>query len=173
VPVHAPWDATRYVVSIRPVDALDADVLRAFYAGLSPASRRRRFFGSGAVPTLHQCRRFTELGHAGFVAVLVGPGPCDGDVIGHLGLEPLGDGREEIEVVVADQYQHRHIARDLVLAGLQSARRRGVRELRGIFLLRNEPLLRLLRHLPGARLRVTGEDIAECSIALRPAPSAA
>lgn len=167
VRIRPPWDASRYRVSIRPIDTTDAEALTSFYAGLSPASRRRRFLGSGAAPTPHQCRRFTEPGHAGFVAALRGSGPCDGDVIGHLCLEPFGDGREEVAVAVADGFQHRHIGRELLGAALGSARRRGVREIRGTFYLGNGPLLGLLRHLPGLRIRTIGEGLAECSILVR------
>lgn len=166
--IQAPWDASRYRVSIRPVDTTDAEALTSFYAGLPAASRQLRFLGSSAAPPLHQCRRFAGHADSGLVAVLNGAGPCDGDLIGHLCLEPLGEGREEIAVAVADGYQHRRIASGLVSAALKAARRRGVREVRGIFFLRNGPLLRLLRHLPGARLQVFGDGLAECRIKLRP-----
>jgi hypothetical protein len=109
--VRLPWDASRYAVLIRPIDRTDADALMAFYAGLSSASRRRRFLGSGAAPSLRQCRLLTEAPHGGFVAELRGSGPCDRDVIGHLCLEPLVKDREVMAVAVGDHYQHPHVGR--------------------------------------------------------------
>lgn len=132
---------------IRPVRAGDAAAISAFYAGLTPDSRRTRFFGTCRSISDLQAQRFAraeEHGGSGWLAL-----DGEGTVIGHLCLEPLGAGSgpvEEIAVAVAEAWRGRGLGRTLLDAGIESARRRGVRALEATMLTGNHPIHALLEH---------------------------
>lgn len=164
-------------IEIRPVDAADTEGLRSFYADLSAESRRARFLGSRAGLSEHQCRSFCGVDHEhreGFVAVLAGAHPRDGEIVGHACLEPSGerDGAE-IAVAVADAFQGQGIGRALVRVAAGWARRRGLRELRATAFASNARILGLLRSFPfSARLREADAGIVELVIPLDGEPLA-
>ena len=140
----APW---RPVVSIRRIEASDADDLATFYAGLSDESRRTRFFCSSRGITLAQARAFASVDHRvadGFVAVLGTAGPDDGRIVGHVCLEPNGDGTDEVAVAVADALQGQRIGTRLLRAAVRSATDRGVTGLTASLLGGNAAMRRLL-----------------------------
>lgn len=133
---------------IRHVRRDDGPAIAAFYAALSPESRRTRFFGTFLEITDVAARRFAgarERGGDGWVAVA-----GRGVIIGHLCLEPLvaeRDGRvEEVAVAVADRSRGHGIGRRLLDAAIVSARRRGVVALDATMLTGNHPIHALLEH---------------------------
>jgi acetyltransferase len=134
-------------VTIRPIDPADADGLCAFYRALSPRSRYARFLGIGAGIGDGAVRHFTDVDHGasdGLVAVLHEPGPADGTIVGHLCLEPDGAGRNELAIVVADEFRQLGIGKALVQRGVESARRRGIHRLAATMFATNVPMRHLM-----------------------------
>ena len=101
-------------VRVRRVRPDDAAKLVAFYRRLSPESWRRRFLGYATIGAdmLGQLCGPDHLHAEGFVAELVGS-PGDGQIVGHLCLEPVEQGAIEVAVAVADAYQRMGIGRRL------------------------------------------------------------
>ncbi|HLE89281.1 MAG TPA: GNAT family N-acetyltransferase [Candidatus Limnocylindria bacterium] len=132
---------------IRPIRRGDAPGLVAFYAALSAESRRSRFFGACRSISDLQAQRFARVrrrGGDGWVAV-----DPEGQIIGHVCLEPLPTRRERVEEIaaaVADAWRGRGIGRALVDAGIASARRRGVVALEATMLTGNQAIHALLEH---------------------------
>ena len=168
-----PRRASRPVVSIRQIEARDVDGLAAFYAGLSDESRRTRFFCSSRGITAGQARRFATVDHRsadGFVAVVRAAGPDDGRIVGHLCLEPNGDGTDEVGVAVADAFQGQRVGTRLMRAAVASARRRGVASLTASLLCGNVGMRRLLAGA-GLPLVERGHDGAVAAFVLPVAPA--
>ena len=137
----------RPAVSIRQIEASDADDLAAFYAALSDESRRTRFFCSSRGISLAQARAFAAVDHRtadGLVAVLATRGADDGRIVAHLCLEPNGDGTDEMAVAVADAVQGWGIGTRLMRAAVASAEARGTMGLTVSLLSGNVPMRRLL-----------------------------
>jgi acetyltransferase len=135
------------VVSIRPIEASDADGLATFYATLSDDSRRKRFLCSSRGLTVGQARSFASVDHRtaeGFVAVTHGSAIPDGPIVGHVCLVPNGDGTEEVAIAVADAVQGQGIGTRLMRAAVASAVERGVRGLTASLLYDNGAMRRLL-----------------------------
>jgi len=132
-------------VRIRPVRPADADELRRFYAGLSGESRRRRLLGTRSGLTEAQANRLCAVDHVhadGFVATVASDG---GDrIVGHLCLEPVESGAEEVAVAVDDDWQRHGLGRALYGAALISAASRGVRRLEATLFAYNTALRCLL-----------------------------
>jgi GNAT superfamily N-acetyltransferase len=132
---------------IRAVRGADAAAIAAFYAGLTPESRRSRFLGA--------CRSISD-SQAGSFARAAEHGACGwlaldrhGTVVGHLCLEPLdppGDRVEEVGVAVAEAERGKGLGRALLDVAIASARRRGVRTLEATMLTGNQPIHALLEH---------------------------
>ena len=113
-------------IRVRRVCPTDAAELERFYADLSADSRATRFHGASRGIDPVQALRYAGADHVrrdGFVAV------ADGRIAGHLVLEPIGDGVEELAVAVDDRMQHHGVGTLLLGAALASARLRHVRQL--------------------------------------------
>jgi RimJ/RimL family protein N-acetyltransferase len=132
---------------IRPVRAGDGPAIAAFYAALSPESRRTRFFGSCRAISDLQSERFAcahEREASGWVAL-----DAEGRVVAHLCLEPLDRPRdriEEVAVAVAEDWRGRGLGHALLDGAIASARRRGVIALEATMLTGNHPIHALLEH---------------------------
>lgn len=133
---------------IRHVRPSDGPAIAAFYARLSPESRRSRFFGACRGIGELEAQRFArarQRGGDGFLAL-----GREGELIGHLCLEPTGERRggrvEEVAVAVAESSRGRNLGRDLLNAAIRSARRRGVVALEATMLTGNAPIHALLEH---------------------------
>lgn len=169
-----PTNATgkRARVSIRPIEAVDADGLSTFYATLGPASRARRFFGACRGISDADAERFASVDHVrddGFVAVLAEQGPADGQIVGHATLTTADDAPPEIAFAVADGWQGRGIGTDLLQAVLKAAQRRGHPRVSAMLLADNVAMRRLLARA-GRPWRVTGFDgsIIEVQVDVEP-----
>jgi GNAT superfamily N-acetyltransferase len=113
-------------VRVRRVCSGDAQQLESFYADLSAESRSLRFHGASHGIGHQRAETFAAADHQrrdGFVAV------ADGRIVGHLVLEPLGNGVEELAVAVDDRIQHQGVGTLLLAAAIASARLRHVRRL--------------------------------------------
>lgn len=168
--ISAVPDAPRPRVGVRAIRPTDAPELQRFYTGLSPESRRMRFFtiGSGLSPA--QSRAFCTTDHdhrEGFVAVALSGPNRDERIVGHLCLEPDGAEAAEVAIAVADEFQHHGIGRRLLLAGVAWARREHIARLTATMLAGNPAIHRLLAGL-GLPTRVTyaGAGLSEVTIDL-------
>lgn len=113
-------------IRVRRVAPGDASDLGRFYAELSAESRASRFHGACKGISHQQADRFAAADHRlrdGFVAV------ANGHIVGHLVLERLGHGVEELAVAVDDRFQHHGVGTLLLAAAIASARLRRVRRL--------------------------------------------
>ena len=156
-------------VSIRVIEPTDADPLRAFYAALSPESRRRRFLGASSGISKQQAERFAK--ELGVVAVLHEQGPDDGALVGHACLPLIEPGVAEAAVAVADAYQGAGIGRALLAAAVTEARESGIRRLVASMFADNAAIHRLLLGpgLPYRRLSAGGGvDALEIEVAAAP-----
>jgi GNAT superfamily N-acetyltransferase len=134
-------------VTIRAIESTDRDGLFDFYRRLSPDARRARFLGSGAVMSRRAADRFSTVDHRlgdGLVAILGEAGPLDGQIVGHLCLEPEDAVSEELAVAVADGLRGHGIGSALMREAVASARRRHVPRLHATLLAANVPMRRLL-----------------------------
>lgn len=153
-------------IRVRRVAPGDAPELARFYAELSPDSRASRFHGACRGIGHEQAEDFAAADHDrrdGFVAV------TDGRIVGHLVLEPLGGGTEEVAVAVDDRIRHHGVGTLLLAAGVASARLRQVACLVAWVRADNAPMRHLLatsRH----PLRLTWEGlVARYELAVPPA----
>jgi GNAT superfamily N-acetyltransferase len=138
----APEPLTPAVRRVRPSDWMS---LREFYAGLNPESRRARFLGTTAGLSDAQSLSFCTPDHVhgeGFVAL------ADEHVVGHLCLEPWGNGMLELAVAVADEVQGKGVGRRLFEAAIEWASRHGVTALVATAYADNTRVLRLLSSAP-------------------------
>ena len=128
-------------IRVRRVGPRDAQQIECFYADLSAESRFMRFHGASHGIRHQQAKTFAAADHRrrdGFVAV------ADGRIVGHLVLEPLGNGVEELAVAVDDRIQHHGVGTLLMAAAIASARLRHVRRLVAWVMLDNIAMARLL-----------------------------
>ena len=161
-------------VSIRRIRPSDIPALEQFYAGLSPESRRTRFFAVGTGLSHQQSVTFCTPDHdhrEGFVAIAHGRGHDDEHIVGHLCLEPAGVHVAEVAIAVADAVQHQGIGRRLMEAGVRWARAEGFTTLTATSYTGNAPIHRLLSGLGWpSHTRATGSGTEGVTIDLRAAP---
>lgn len=163
---------TRARVTIRPIEAVDAFGLSAFYASLSAESRARRFLGASRGISPADAARFASVDHRtedGYVAVVAEAGPDDGLIVGHATLTSNGAGTPpEIAFAVADGWQRRGIGTALLREMIGAAERRGIRRLECSVLADNLAMQRLLAH-GGWSSRVTAFDGSTLEVEIEPA----
>ncbi len=113
-------------IRVRRVAPGDVPDLERFYAELSADSRAARFHGACLGISHEQAERYAAADQRrrdGFVAL------AGGRIVGHLMLEPMAGGTEELALAVDDRLQHHGVGTLLVAAGLASARLRRIRRL--------------------------------------------
>ena len=153
-------------VRVRPVHPSDAAGEQAFVTTLSPQSRRRRFHGALRQLPSSVLQAMTSIDRRRSMALVAEAGCADGaarlvadaryvieDVIEDVIEERSRERRSaEFAIAVADDWQGVGLGRALMrqLAGLALAS--GLRELQGMVLADNVPMLALMQQL-GARLR--------------------
>lgn len=130
---------------VRAADDRDVDGLMALYEGLDDESRYRRFFS-----TYHPRRAFFERavaaptrGGVELVAVLSAPGATE-CVVAEAGYEPLPNGNGELAITV-DRHWRGWLGPFLLDALVEHAAAGGVPNLEAEVLVRNGPMLALLR----------------------------
>jgi N-acetylglutamate synthase-like GNAT family acetyltransferase len=113
-------------IRVRRVAPGDTGELERLYAELSAGSRVLRFHGASRGISHNQAEQFATADHRlrdGFVAV------AGGRIVGHIVLEPMGEGTEELGIAVDDVVQDHGVGSLLFGAALASARLRGVRRI--------------------------------------------
>lgn len=147
-------------VIVRPVLPRDAQAEQAFLAGLSAATRRRRFHLAVNELPPALLREFTEVDQFSHVALVAATVGADGAPALVADARYVIDGaraRADFAVAVADAWQGIGLGEALLRRLLQQARRSGIRRLGGDVQVDNDPMLRLARKL-GARIhRVPGD----------------
>lgn len=138
-------------IAIRPVRPADRIELSRFYEALSDDSRYARFLSTTRGITDVAAVTFCGPDHEhreGLVATYEGQ---DGGerIVGHLCLDPVGDGTFEMAVAVADIWRGRGIGRRLLDEAIDWARRHGIVRLRATMLATNAPVLALIRSTGG------------------------
>ncbi|HYC07008.1 MAG TPA: GNAT family N-acetyltransferase [Candidatus Binatia bacterium] len=132
---------------IRPIGPSDGELLRAFYAGLSPDSREARFHGAAPGIGETTARFFCGPDHEhreGLVACVPEPGGgCR--IVGHLCLEPLADGSVEMAIAVADAWQQHGIGSRLLRDAFAWADSHGVHRLTASVRVGNAAIMALIR----------------------------
>ncbi len=129
--------------TLRPVFPEDARAQQDFVERLSPAARRNRFHGAVrglSEATLRSLCSVDQERHVGLLLTL----PCDGRerVIGEARYAIADDGvSAEFAVAIADDWQGRGLALQLMAALTELARRAGLRWLVGEVLADNAPML--------------------------------
>ncbi len=163
-------------VTIRPIVAADAPALEDFYRRLGDDSRRLRFFAVTSGLTHAQSAAFCSPDHCheeGFVATITGgAGGGSARVVGHVCLEPAGDGRAEVAIAVADDLQRRGIGQQLMEAALEWAREAGVGTLIATTLASNAGIHRLIASLGIPATVRGGGDTSTVELAV-PSPAIA
>ena len=156
-------------IRVRRVAKSDHQDLERFYAGLSAMSRATRFHGGSRGITHAQAVRFASADHRqrdGFVAV------ADGQMVGHLMLEPDDHGSEELAIAVSDRLQHHGVGTLLLAAAIASARLRGIQRLVAWVLPGNSAMRRMLT-TSGHMVQLTWQgNVARYELAVPPYPNA-
>jgi acetyltransferase len=159
----------RPTVIVRPIGPDDAAELERFYERLSEDSRHLRFFAVTRGLSHTQSASFCSTDHdhrEGFVATISAPGGAS-RIVGHVCLEPAGDGRAEIALAVADAFQGQGIGRRLVVASFDWARWANVATLVATMLSTNVAIRRLLASLGvPCRFRPAGFDAMTVEISV-------
>ena len=157
-PANATRERAR--VTIRPIEAVDADGLSTFYASLSAESRALRFLGASRGISQAEAMRFASVDRMvddGFVAVVAEAGPDDGLIVGHATLTSGGYRPPEIAFAVADAWQRRGLGTALLQAVIDAAKRRGIARLVAVVRADNVAMRRLLARA-GWSSRITALD---------------
>jgi CheY-like chemotaxis protein/GNAT superfamily N-acetyltransferase len=140
-------DVAGGTVNFRMMWPEDADLEQEFVRGLSPESRRLRFFT--AMPELPP-RLLYELTHTDFPRSYAAIATIEDDgrerQVGVARYAPTdADGTAEFAVVVADEWQGHGIARRLLAVITAAAAIAGIRRLEGFVLRENTAMLKLAR----------------------------
>jgi GNAT superfamily N-acetyltransferase len=142
------------VVAFGPITPAAKPLIQAAVARMSPETSRRRFFTVRRRLSDLELARLTELD--GFDRFAIGAATRDpvGDVegVGVARFARLAERPQvaEFALVVIDAFQRRGIGRRLLHALARAALARGIDRLRGLLLVDNLPMQRLLvEHAPG------------------------
>jgi acetyltransferase len=142
-------------VRVRSIRPADADMDRAFFAGLSEQSRYMRFMQHLPELTPRLVRQFTQIDDAREMA-LVALDESSGDetIVGVARyVAETEDGESaEFAIVLADAWQGHGLGRALMELLIEGARRRGLRRLFGNILTVNTPMRALAMALGFAML---------------------
>lgn len=143
-------------VLVRPVLPQDGDAEQAFVAGLSAASRYRRFHVGLRVLPPSTLAQMTQVDHRSHVALVAQPQTEDDDdeppIVADARYVRQDAERAEFALAVADGWQRQGLGRHLLERLARHAARHGVRRLHGDVLADNAPMIALVTRL-GARLR--------------------
>jgi acetate---CoA ligase (ADP-forming) len=112
-------------VRIRPARPGDRTRVEDYLIGLSPESRRLRFW-SQAIDVGTLARKIVEVDHVEHLTLLVLSGGDDGRMIGGAQYASMGAGRAEVSFSVDDEHQGRGIGSILLGQLAQEAARHGI-----------------------------------------------
>lgn len=140
-------DGTR--ITIRPIKPEDADLEVEFVRGLSPETKYYRFMNTMRELPPAMVARLTQIDYdreMAFIATIEQDGKEREIGVCRYAVNPDGESCE-FAVVVADDWQHRGLARKLMGVLIETARNRGLLYMNGVFLANNERMLKFVRGL--------------------------
>jgi acetyltransferase len=157
--------------TVRPIRPEDAAIERAFVHGLSEQSKFLRFMFGLKDLTPAMLSRFTQIDYDREIALIAVIDSAEGEKqIGVARYTTLLDEEScEFAIVVADDWQGKGLARQLLSRLADVARERGLRTMCGVTLRENVRMLELSRSL-GFETRTDREDpeLVQMTLALRP-----
>ena len=128
-------------IEIRPVQAQDAEAVRAMHAAMSPDNAYLRFFSLSPAAAEREARRVCREPDAGHAALLAWQ---DGRLVGVASYEPAGQpGVAEVAFAVPDDMHGRGIASLLLEHLVWQARQGGLRAFSAETLAENSAMLRV------------------------------
>jgi acetyltransferase len=144
---HVLDDGTR--IAIRPIRPEDAVLERAFVNSLSERSRYFRFMYALKEITLEMLSRFTQIDYDREMALIAVAGTGSGEK--QVAVARYVDYRDrrgcEFAIVVADEWQGRGIATELLKQLIDTARDRRLETMEGVVLRENRDMIALARSL--------------------------
>ena len=155
----------RTAIVVRPIAPDDKPALAAFFAALTPESRKRRFFTSKAALSARELAYFTEVDHLSHVALVAED--ATGRLVG-LGQYAgwLGDPRTaDLAVAVTDDHQGRGLGTRLVRDLVERTGANGLDRLTASTQPWNVASLALLRRA-GFGVASSGGGVVELELAL-------
>lgn len=153
-------------VKIRPIRPADLGALRAFFAALTPATRRLRFHVQVHEVSADVLVKFSVVDQSSHVAFVAEPcGSADPGLIGEARYirGPQAESAE-LALVVAEPWRRVGLGSALTRALVRSARAGGVRRLYGDALAENVAILRLLRSFGARRLLTPDPEIVRLCV---------
>ena len=136
-------------VTIRPIKPEDAELERVFVRELSAETKYYRFMNTMRELPPAMVARLTQIDYdreMAFVATLIVEGEEKEIGVCRYAVNPDGESCE-FAVVVADDWQHRGLARKLMGVLIETARSRGIAYMNGVFLSNNERMLKFVQKL--------------------------
>lgn len=136
-------------VTIRPIKPEDAELEVEFVRGLSAETKYYRFMNTMRELPPAMVARLTQIDYdreMAFVATLMVEGVEKEIGVCRYAVNPDGESCE-FAVVVADDWQHRGLARKLMAVLIETARSRGIQYMNGVFLANNERMLKFVQKL--------------------------
>jgi acetyltransferase len=150
-------DGRRTVV--RPARAADAPLLQQLVRGLSPQSRRNRFFGPVRELSPAQLDRITHFDATTGLALVAIAGGDAPRIVGIAENAVYDPPFAEFAVVVADDWQRQGLGERLMALLLTHAARTGVAAVQGLVMATNGPMLALASKLGFAFLEDADPDL--------------
>ncbi|HAF54753.1 MAG TPA: GNAT family N-acetyltransferase, partial [Thauera sp.] len=136
-------------VTIRPIKPEDAELEVDFVRRLSAETKYYRFMNTMRELPPAMVARLTQIDYdreMAFVATLDVDGVESEIGVCRYAVNPDGESCE-FAVVVADDWQHRGLARKLMGVLIETARSRGIQYMNGVFLANNERMLKFVQKL--------------------------
>jgi RimJ/RimL family protein N-acetyltransferase len=158
-------------VLIRPITPEDRELLRSGFEGLSERSRYMRFQAPTPSLSEEQLSYLTAVDHHDHEA-LVALDSATGDGVGVARFVRVSDEVAECAIVVADEWQGRGVATELLDRLVERAHAEGIERFTAIVLAENAEALRLLERL-GDTVRQSYGPQVELEIELPPPPERA
>ena len=136
-------------VTIRPIKPEDAELEIEFVRKLSPETKYYRFMNTMRELPPAMVARLTQIDYdreMAFVATMLENGTEVEIGVCRYAVNPDGESCE-FAVVVADEWQHRGLARRLMGVLIETARNKGLAYMNGVFLSNNERMLKFVQGL--------------------------
>jgi len=136
-------------VAVRPISPADAELVEMFVASLSGSSRYFRFFQalkSLSPGMLDRLTRVDQVNHVALAGIAMFDGRPSMVAEARFAVNPDG-ASAEVALAVADEWQRRGIATELLTTLERIAAAAGITQLTGECLTINEPFLSLVRSL--------------------------
>ncbi len=137
------------LITIRPIKPEDADLEVEFVRKLSAETKYYRFMNTMRELPPAMVARLTQIDYdreMAFVATIEEDGKEVELGVCRYAVNPDGESCE-FAIVVADEWQHRGLARKLMGVLIETARNRGIAYMNGVFLANNERMLKFVQGL--------------------------